>query len=199
MNFLKGLFKAKNETIHSYEDFWTWFDKNANMFYKVVKGQSNIEEKFFDKLSPKLDELKDGFWYVTGMYNDDLAELVITADGTVKNIVFVEELIQAAPVIKGWKFTALKPALDIKDVSIKMDGFNFNGENLNFYANQLKSYPDEIDIVIVHDDLTNDNKATITNGIYIFLDNYLGELESAITIDNLEVVGRPEAERINPN
>ena len=194
MSFLK-IFKTKDEPIHSYVDFWKWFHKNAKVFFKVVKGQGNIEKDFFDKLSPKLDELKDGFWYVTGMYSDDLAELIITADGSVKNIVFVEELIQAAPVIIGWKFTALKPALDIDDVSIEMAGYKFNDENLNFYANQLSSYPDEIDITIVHYALTEENKSTIRNGIDIFLDNYLGELDSAVTIDNLKVVGPDEVER----
>jgi hypothetical protein len=55
--------------------------------------------------------LKTDF-FLTGMYNDDTVELVLTADGAVKNIVFVEELVNSAPKIEGWKFTALKPALD---------------------------------------------------------------------------------------
>lgn len=122
MSFLKSIFKTKDEPIYSYNDFWNWFEKNAKAFHKVIKGQGNVEKDFFDKLSPKLNELKDGFWYLTGMYDDTTAELVITADGTIKNIVFVEELIQTAPIIGGWKFTALKPALDIKDVSIEMAG-----------------------------------------------------------------------------
>lgn len=195
MSFLKSIFKTKDEPIFSYSDFWNWFERNAKTFHKVVKGQGNVEKDFFDKLSPKLNELKDGFWYLTGMYDDNTAELVITADGTIKNIVFVEELIQAAPKIDGWKFTALKPALDIKDVSIEMSGFKFNDENLHFYANDHIDYPDEIDITVVHDDYTEENKSTITNGIYIFLDNYLGELDFAVNVDNLKVVGRDEAEK----
>src|SRR5690606_13748240 len=93
------------------------------------------------------------------------------------------------------KFTALKPALAIKDVSIEMAGFKFNGENLHFYANDHFDYPDEIDITIVHDDCNEENKSTITNGVYIFLDNYLGEFDFAVNIDNLKVVCRDEAEK----
>src|SRR4051812_1581847 len=110
MSFLKSIFKTKDEPIQSYEDFWNWFARNAKTFHKVVKEQGNVNKDFFDKLSPKLKELKDGFWYLTGMYDDNAAELVITADGTIKNIVFVEELVLAAPNIEGWKFTALKPS-----------------------------------------------------------------------------------------
>jgi hypothetical protein len=195
MSFLKSIFKTKDEAIHSYEDFWNWFARNAKTFYKVVKGQGSVEKDFLDKLSPKLKELKDGFWYLTGMYDESTAELVITADGTIKNIVFVEELVLAAPTIEGWKFTALKPALDIKDVSIEMSGYKFNDKNLYFYASEHPDYPDEIDITIVQQDYTEKNKSTITNGVYIFLDNYLGELDFAVTIDNLKVVGRDEVQK----
>ncbi|MEO8150857.1 MAG: hypothetical protein ABI723_24705 [Bacteroidia bacterium] len=187
MSFLKNIFSKKDEPVKSYEDFWNWFHKNEKTFFNVVKEHSNIEKDFFYKLSPKLNEIKDGFFYLTGMYDDNTAELIITADGTIKNIVFAEELVNEAPKIEGWKFTALKPALDIKAVNIEMAGFKFNDENLSFYANDYADYPDEIDITIMHNDFTEENKSAITNGTYIFLDNYLGELGFATTIDNLTV------------
>lgn len=193
MSFLKGLFTKNEDPIKSYSDFWIWFEKNEKVFFNVIKKQGDVERVFFDKLSPKLGELKEGFYYLTGMYNDDTVELVLTADGDLKNIVFVEELIQASPEIKGWKFTALKPALDIKDVSIEMDGYKFNNENLSFYSNEYPEYPDQIDITIVHNDFNEENKSTIVNGTYIFVDNYLGELDSVTNIDNLKVIGKSEA------
>jgi hypothetical protein len=129
------------------------------------------------------------------MYDDNTVELVLTADGNTKNIVFVEELVEAAPEILGWKFTCLKPALSIEDVSIEMGGYKFNSDNLNFYATELTNYPDEIDVTIVHNDLTDENKEQISNGTYIFLDNYLGELDFLNNIDNLTIVGKSEAQR----
>ena len=195
MSFLKNIFNAKKEPIKSYADFWTWFQKNEKDFFNVVKIHKDVEKGFFDKLSPKLNELKDGYFYLTGMYDDNTAELIITADGGVKNIVFVEELIDAAPKIIGWKFTALKPALNIKDVSINMNGYKFNAENISFYSNDLSDYPDEIDVAIVHDDLTEENKKQIANGVYIFLDNYLGELGFLNNIDNLTTLGKKQAQK----
>ena len=195
MSFLTSLFKRKNAPTNSYQDFWNWFIKNEKIFFRVVREHRNVEKEFFDKLSPKLNAIKDGFFYLTGMYDNETAELVITPDGIIKNIVFVEELVNAAPPIQGWKFTALKPALDIKDVSIHMAGYKFSDDNLNFYSNDNADYPDEIEIIIVHDDFSEENKSTITNGTYIFLDNYLGELDFAITIDNLKVIGPSQAEK----
>lgn len=161
----------------------------------MVKNHKNIEKGFFDKLSPKLAELKEGYFFLTGMYDDNTAELVLTADGNPKNIVFIEELVEQAPTINGWKFTALKPALDIENVAIEMAGYKFDNENLFFYSNDYSDYPDEIDITIIHKEQTEDNRQEIGNGTYIFLDNFLGELDFVNNIDNLSIIGRQEAKK----
>lgn len=186
MNFLKRLLKSETK-IKSYADFWKWFQVNEKVFYKVVKDNGDIDQEFFRKLSPKLAELREGYYYLTGMLDDHTAELVFTADGKVKNFVFIEELVESAPAIPNWKFTAHKPALDIKDVAINMSGYQFTGDNLTFHPVENSSYPDEIEITIVHPDFTESNKNEITNGVYIFLDNYLGELNFATTVDYLSV------------
>lgn len=187
MAFLKSLFQKKEAPIESYQDFWNWFIENEKKFYKVIKKQGNIKGVFFDKIAPKLNELKEGFWYLSGMSDKNTAELIITADGIIKNIAFAEELIQSAPEIKHWKFTALKPAHPIEHIKIDMDGYTFDSENLSFYAIDHKQYPDEIDLVLVHKDYNEADKTTIINGTYLFLDNYLGELNAITTIDNLVV------------
>lgn len=195
MNLFKNIFGKKDEPVKSYNDFWNWFQNNEEAFFNVVKNNKNIEKGFFDKLSPKLAELKDGYFYLTGMYDDNTVELVLTADGNTKNIVFVEELVEQAPKIDRWKFTALKPALDIKNVAIKMAGYTFDSDNLFFYSNDHSEYPDEIDISIVHNERTEENEQQIGSGTFIFLDNYLGELDFLSNIDNLKIIGRQEAEK----
>ncbi|MCU0355415.1 MAG: DUF695 domain-containing protein [Cytophagales bacterium] len=179
----------------SYTDFWNWFRQHEKAFFEVVKTRSDIEKGFFDQISPKLSEIKDGFFLLIGMADENTAELVLTADSVIKNIVFVEELVAAAPAIDGWKFTALKPGRDITNISIEMSGCRFDTDNVHFYSNDYPEYPDEIDITVVHDDLTAENESVIINGSQIFLDNYLGELDFATMIDNLSVAGRREAEK----
>lgn len=195
MSFLKNMFSKKDGPIESYSDFWDWFQNHEKTFFNVVKSRKNIEKEFFDKLAPKLAELKDGYYFLAGMYDKKTAELVLTADGNIRNIAFIEELINEAPQINGWKFTALKPALDIKNVAINMGDFAFHSDNLFFYSNDHEDYPDEIDITVVHTDWTEDNKIQIGNGTYIFLDNYLGELDFVNHIDNLQIIGKPQAQK----
>jgi len=195
MSILQNLFGSKDKQIKTYSDFWIWFQKNERKFYNVVKLHKNLESDFFDPLSSKLGELKDGYFFLTGMFDDNTAELVITPDGNIKNVVFVEEIIAASPVIKGWRFTALKPEMDIKDVSIRMAGYEFNSENLFFYSNDILNSPDEIDITLIHKDYKEEDKSIIINGTYIFLDNFLGELNSITTIDNLTITSINEAKK----
>jgi len=194
MGLLNKLFGANKQPADAYENFWNWFQENAKSVHKVVKEKGNVEKDFFSKLSPKLDEVKEGLLFSTGMADDKTVELVITANGTVKNFVFAEELVEAAPKIEGWEFTALIPAMDIKDVSLDMSGYKFNGQNLSFHANEEADFLDEIDVTIVHAECTNGNRSAINDGIFIFLDNYLGEQGLAL-VDNIIVATPEEAEK----
>lgn len=71
MSILKQLFGTKQEPIKTYNDFWKWFQENEQSFFKAVKNHKNIDKEFFEKLSPRLNELKDGFFYLTGMLDDN--------------------------------------------------------------------------------------------------------------------------------
>ena len=194
MSIFKNIFGKKTEPIKTYEDFWSWFEKNEKNFFDVVKNQRNIERDFLNKMSPKLGELKDGFYYLAGMCATATAELIITADGNAKNIVFVEELISHSPKLDRWKFTAFKAATPIENVSLEMAGYQFNSENIWFYSNDFADFPDEIDITVVHTDMNEENNVEVANGTFIFLDNYLGELDFLNTVDNLSIVGKQEAQ-----
>lgn len=190
MSFFRKLFTKKTAPTDTYEKFWAWFTDNAQEFYAVVKSGKNIENDFFDKLSPRLADIREGYFYVTGMLNDYTAELILTADGEISNIAFIEDLAAAAPTMSNWKITALKPALDITTVSIRMAGLEFKQDNLYFFENTIADKPDEIDITIVYPDMTDDNETQAKTGVFIFLDNLLGELALVNTVDSIDVTGK---------
>lgn len=48
---------------------------------------------------------------------------------------------------------------------------------------------------MAYDDYKEEDRTTIINGTYIFLDTYLGELNSVTTIDNLTVISKDQAEK----
>lgn len=195
MSLLKKIFGRKDKPVKNYGDFWDWFQDSEKVFFNVVKNNKDIEKDFFDKLSTRLSELKDGYFYLTGMCDDNTVELIFTADGNPKNIVFIEELVEQAPEIKGWIFTAHKAPMAIENLAIHMADYKFDSDNLYFYSNEHIDYPDEVDISVIHNDMTADNRKQIANGAYIFLDNYLGEIEFLNNIDNVSFIGRHEAKK----
>jgi len=194
MGFFNNIFGKKENKKDSIQEFWNWFAKNEQTFFQIVKNGDQIDQNFFSKLSPKIDALRKELYFLTGMYSDDIAELVITPDGVVKNIAFVEALIGSAPTLPNWKFTALKPAIeDMEKFKITIYGFSFDINDMYFYPIEHKYRPDDVDIVIVHPNYTEEDKANIAHGVEIFLDNYIGELNSIITIDNLNVTSSDQA------
>lgn len=189
----KNIPDGSQALLEKYGDFWLWFQKNARRFFEVVKSRDDVEKNCFDELAEKLGEIKEGYFFLAGMASEQTAELVLTADGDVKNIAFVEDLVKAAPEIGGWKFTPLKPALQAEDIHIEMEGFRFDKDNLSFYSNDSGEFPDEISISVAHEDYTEKNKQQIVTGTLIFLDNYLGELDFVENIDRIKIISDKDA------
>lgn len=194
MNFLKKIFQPKTNSSNCYADFWSWFQTKEKKFHKVIKERANVELDLFNKLSIKLDQLHKGFYFLAGMIDEETAELVFTADGDLKNIVFIETLVANAPSINGWRFTALKPPSNSPDIGIKMSDYEFDKNTISFYYHEHKEHPDAIDITFVHQDYTEENADLISNGTFIFMDNFLGELNFATLIDNMNLVGPQDAQ-----
>ena len=189
MSLFKKMFskKEKEQPIETYRDFWNWFLEHQEKFHEVVKSgdSERYGKEFFDVIGPKLNELKEGIFYLSGMLNDHVADLILTPEGNFRNFYIVEELIAESPKLPNWQFQAFKPSFDVGSTGIKMENYSFGTENIHFYANESKEYPDDIEITLVHNDYKEENKAEIINGCYIFLENYLGELKSSTGIDTL--------------
>jgi hypothetical protein len=168
--------------------FWNWFAPNQTTFFNIIKKRDGdlIHRRLLDKIVPRLQALNPKFYCETGMVDDAMAELVISAEGDIKSFVFVEELIAAAPVLANWKFTALKPSTGM-GTSIKMNGVCFDNTTIRFFYEEEPGYPDEINLVMVHPDFSAGQQKTVTQGCLLYLDALLGELNAATLIDNVDV------------
>ena len=178
----------------SNEDFWNWFEKNADQFFEVIKSQKSISRDFIESVSMQLNKLRNGFFILSGMYDDHTAELIITADGNVTAIPFIEELVTSAPALLNWRFTALKPPTDREDFEVAFSQASLSAENLFFTYNAHAKYPDLIDIDVVHADIIDATKRLYTQGIFIFLENYIGEMECIDLIDSIDVKATHKAD-----
>jgi hypothetical protein len=57
MKFLRNLL-GKDKSIDTYQDFWDWFAQHERSFFNVVAENGDFEKDFFDKVSPKLTQLR---------------------------------------------------------------------------------------------------------------------------------------------
>ena len=189
MTFFSRLFrKTTSVSSDPIPEFWEWFSNNAAHFYKIVQQSKQVDKAFLDKIMPKLQAMNEAFYCVTGMLNENIAEFIVTAEGDVKSFVFVEELIAAAPPLERWKFTALKPPLNIAEKDIEMDGYVFNTDTIRFFPLTDPDRPDEIAISFLHPELRDDNYDSIFNGCCLFVETWLGELRMATLIDDITCV-----------
>lgn len=172
--------------------FWEWFLTKERAFAEVVRRQGDIQNEVFSPINRHLDSYREGIFLLVGMQGDDV-DLIFTAEGDVRNFVFVEQLVAAAPAIPGWMFQALKPAAPIEKFGVSMNGYDIDASNLFFYAEEDPELPDLIDIRVVYQHLRPDNREACIPGVFIFLENYLGELRFATDVDEVEVIGPGEA------
>lgn len=96
--------------------FWNWFQDN-NQTIKNLKKETPINQKQICYwLTKQLDYYsKDlDFMIVFPKKENQKTELIITANGNPDYFTQVEELINNAPVLKHWKFTAfIQPTANI--------------------------------------------------------------------------------------
>lgn len=188
MKFLKKLLQQKPSYPATYEGFWQWFVDNEARFHELITEGENIAEEVIYPIHKQVSKLRDGFHLLVGMPDDGVAELVFTAGGVVKNFVFMEDLVERAPAIDHWKFTALKPSMDSSQFGIDMNGWSFRQEKIKFFAAQHEPYPDLIHLKFTHEDATAENLKQIQEGVLVYLQHILGEEHYLSIIDQADVI-----------
>ncbi len=206
MKILKNIFKKKEEAKTpefpnlTIAEFWKWFLENERRFLKAVKSQNNIQLEFINPVFNKLNQIQKGAYLLTGMMDDNTAELIFTAEGNLMSFPYISELVKSSPQLENWQFTAFKPAMDFADFEINMGPKSFTSENIFFYPEIDENYPDEISIIITYTDSYGENqKQLVEHGAFIFVKNYLGEIKTVTQIDKLSFEHHVNADiELNP-
>jgi hypothetical protein len=173
--------------------FWQWFGENEHRFRKLEKNDSDQALSFLEELIEQMQPFDPYLKALAGPDSNGNFELIITSDGDIALFSKVEELVNAAPAVPNWVFTAHKPALGFEGISIDLYGLQFSTETTSFYPVVLDDYPDEVNIVLTHTGYTKDLDDHFQAGGMIYLENGLGEVNTATKIDNYETGPVPDA------
>lgn len=205
MGFLSNLFgkdkisSTKPEEVEDrYAHFWNWFAAHSDTFYELLQNQEDIEEKFLNPLGEAVRPISEHIYFLVGMNNEGIGEVIFTSDGVVKAMPLIEDLVGQAPSVPRWSFIAHKQAFDVGCYGIKMGEYTFDGEKMQFFADEQPAYPDLISLKLVHEDYKAEDKKMLENGCMIFLDNFLGELAFTNQVDEIELVASADGKELIP-
>ena len=165
--------------------FWNWFQDN-NQTIKNLKNETPINQKqicyWLDKQLGYYSKDLD-FMIIFPKKENQKTELIITANGNPDYFNQVEELINNAPELKHWKFTAfIQPTANIDEIIKGLDE-PYVFQEITIKTSEIKflplNYDDNIkklDIIIYLKNYTiNCNTKTWQQIIYIILQDVLGE------------------------
>jgi len=184
-------FDKKKET-HTPQTFWQWFSNNQERFDQLNELNAEEAPARLNEIMEQLNKYDPWFKALIGKFDDTSSELVITADGDIALFVKVELLLSAAPPLAGWRLIAHKPPLGFDEISIEMHGKSFNEETVKFYPLIDPAYPDLVSIVFTHKDYDEKEEEDFQTAGSIYVQNALGEINTATQIDQYKIRSEPE-------
>jgi hypothetical protein len=193
MSGVKKLYTSKDGTDPK-QAFWNWFIENEKRFKAVFQDTGKAHD-FLNELVEQMKPFNSWLKALAGRYDDQRFELIITADGDIALFSKVDELVAAAPLVRGWVITAHKPPIGADSIQVHMHGYEFGENVLTFYAVNTEEYPDEISIVLVHPGYKEEHHDKFLTAGTIYLQNTLGELNLATLVDEVRVEGLPAADK----
>jgi hypothetical protein len=110
------------------EAFWRWFGESQSVIADEFCNLNEMEEdeganqEAFARVEKTLDDMvrhlhmfDARLFPYCGLDADGKIELIFTAEGNVNAFANAHAIVQAAPVLDNWKFTALKPRMADSD------------------------------------------------------------------------------------
>lgn len=185
-----GLFK-KDDPI---ENFWTWFSENE----KTYRNFQDNSDKCLNELLSKAKKISDGLAIELELPKDGTINMTISADGVADLFPIVQQIVDKAPKVSGWKFFAFRQRIPTE----KVKGMVLKIQNREFNPGKMKFSPiingDSLDIIIYADNITEENHNQVAYGGLILIDNILGEYDCVTKVRSYDFHNMPQnADNLN--
>lgn len=187
--------------------FWNWFQDNQhtikNLINEPPETQKNISYWIHKNLGYYCKEID--FMIVFPKNQKKKTEFIITSNGNSEHFHQVIDLIDNAPVVRTWKFTAFikpiqanekatshldKPCI-IQDISLKSDELKFTPLNQDNKAKKS-------DIIIyMKNNQIHCNNESLNQAIFIILQDLLGKNIPYQKINLVQLANLPDTEEEN--
>lgn len=162
--------------------FWEWFAANRDTIASNMRSSDqNTILKTLGEVDERLQRVAPGASFLYG-HVDGENEFVATAGGVRDAIPSVQALIESAPTIAGWKFTAFRPPsgngarITMEDLTLVVSDVTFQGFNLGEVGLGITLYPEG---------MTEDRRSLYQRAAITLMDHTIGEYDAMVLIDSL--------------
>lgn len=165
-------------------EFWAWVVENREKIREIRSGREPVAIQLGDHL----DEMDDSLTWEVGVTESGDREMVISAGGVKAAIPAVERLIEQAPDLPGWKFTAFRQRGD-PNSKLSWNGVPAPGDEVRV---QTVTSGGRVHVRLYLPVPPEATDQAIGQLAFLHLDNTLGELEV------MRKIGQVKFSRISP-
>lgn len=169
----------------SIAEFWQSFELNAA---KLAQARS-ADTPVYDELLDTLQEIHEGL-FIEFSTSPGECELIITAEGEKSLFPLVEQIVAAAPAVKGWKIFALKPKLGFPEL-IQWEGYQLSIEEVVF--DPMENETGELGLFLLVPNLADEDAQNAHDALLRAIDHGLGEREFAEAVAFTEIAALEES------
>lgn len=185
--------------------FWNWIQFNEATLRNLPNEKVKIQKLFLYWLDKNLHYYSEGLdcILIFPKRNNEPTQLVISANGNPDFFEKVTILVDNAPKLNQWKFTAfIQPSEDVEEMEAGLDK-PYVFKDINLKASELKFIPlhyedcKKIDMVVYLKNYTvNCNNKNLLQVIYIIIQDIIGEKALFDNINFVELEQMPNEENI---
>lgn len=185
--------------------FWNWIQYNERTLRNLKNEKPKIQKLFLFWLDKNLHYYSEGLDCILMFSTNDNkpTQLIISANGNPDFFEKVIKLVDNAPRLQHWKFTAfIQPSEDIDDMEAGLDK-PYVFKDINLKASELKFMPfqfegnKKIDMIVYLKNFTvHCNNKNLLQVVYIIMQDIIGEKALYENINFVELAQVPSEESI---
>lgn len=166
--------------------FWTWFRANEAKLWAMPNGG----DPFWDIALRQLQLVDKGLRFEMSDPRGGQRDFVITAEGNRRLFPLVDSLVAAAPALRRWTFTPLKPAMGF-DFTHHYEDVLYDPKAMWFQPLEWAERPQDLGLRIGVPSLRELDQDAAEFAVTVILETGLGERERAADVQHMEVVRKP--------
>ena len=172
------------------EIFWQWFEDHNEQLIAMGDLEEKQRHELENALQYQLTKYCAGLAYEMGEPTANGRTLIFTAEGDTDLFRFVVELVESAPDLDWWQFTAFKQPLGT-ELKVRFDRYLFDTRKMYFQQLECEEEPDMLGLRIAVEGSKPDDE-DFQVGVYVTLEALMGEFDCATLIGYMETVPVPE-------